>query len=91
MEQKNDEGERMVSAFEHENALMHYGRVNKRSMIMLICVCVTFILVTLTYVIGGIVRDKNREAYWLDVVRTLTTPGIAEVDAGEGVHQQPNP
>lgn len=36
--------ERTVSAFEHENSLMHYGMVNKRSMIMLISVCVTFVL-----------------------------------------------
>ena len=40
------EKERMVSAFEHENALMHYGRVNRRSLIALVCVCVTFIVIT---------------------------------------------
>ena len=75
--------ERTVSAFEHENSLMHYGMVNKRSMIMLISVCVTFVLITLIFVIGYTVREKN----WLN---TLTRIGVTEV-ADDGVHQQPNP
>ena len=74
--------ERTVSAFEHENSLMHYGMVNKRSMIMLISVCVTFVLITLIFVIGYTIREKN----WLD---TLTRVGVTEV--ADGVHQQPNP
>ena len=74
--------ERTVSAFEHENSLMHYGMVNKRSMIMLISVCVTFVLITLIFVIGYTIREKN----WLD---TLTRAGVTEV--ADGVHQQPNP
>lgn len=74
--------ERTVSAFEHENSLMHYGMVNKRSMIMLISVCVTFVLITLIFVIGYTVREKN----WLE---TLTRIGVTEV--ADGVHQQPNP
>lgn len=74
--------ERTVSAFEHENSLMHYGMVNKRSMIMLISVCVTFVLITLIFVIGYTVREKN----WLN---TLTRIGVTEV--ADGVHQQPNP
>lgn len=77
------EKERTVSAFEHENSLMHYGMVNKRSMIMLISVCVTFVLITLIFVIGYTIREKN----WLD---TLTRIGVTEV-ADDGVHQQPNP
>ena len=73
--------ERTVSAFEHENSLMHYGMVNKRSMIMLISVCVTFVLITLIFVIGYTVREKN----WLE---TLTRIGVTEV--ADGVHQQPD-
>ena len=61
---------------------MHYGMVNKRSMIMLISVCVTFVLITLIFVIGYTIREKN----WLD---TLTRIGVTEV--ADGVHQQPNP
>ena len=76
------ENERKVSAFEHENSLMHYGMVNRRSMIMLISVCVTFVLITLIFVIGYTIREKN----WLN---TLTRIGVTEVS--DGVHQQPDP
>ena len=79
METKN---ERTVSAFEHETSLMHYGMVNKRSMIMLISVCITFVLITLIFVIGYTIREKN----WLN---TLTRIGVTEV--ADGVHQQPDP
>ena len=77
-----DDKPRMVSAFEHENALMHYGKVNKRSLIALIAVCITFVVVTLIFVIGYTIREKN----WLN---TLTRIGVTEV--ADGVHQQPNP
>ena len=75
---------RKVTAFEHENALMHYGMVNRRSMIMLISVCITFILITLIFVIGYTIREKN----WLDTLTRINP--VAEV-AADGVHQQPNP
>lgn len=86
---RKDDAPQTVTTFQHENALMHYGLVNKRSMIMLICVCVTFVVVTATYVIGGIIRDKNRDQYWLEVIKNLT-PTATEVQA-DGLHQQPNP
>lgn len=77
---------RTVSAFEHENALMHYGRVNKRSLIALVTVCATFIIVTMIFVIGYTVREKN----WLDTLARISTPAVTEVEA-DGVHQQPDP
>ena len=64
-----DGKERTVSAFEHENSLMHYGMVNKRSMIMLISVCVTFVLITLIFVIGYTIRERN----WLDTLTQINT------------------
>ncbi len=77
--------ERTVSAFEHENDLMHYGMVNHRSMIMLIAVCVTFVLITLIFVIGYTVREKN----WMDLLARYY-PATTEV-AGDGVQQLPDP
>lgn len=76
-----DKDTRCVSAFDHENALMHYGMVNKRSMIMLVSVCVTFILITLIFVIGYTIREKN----WLDTLSRINT------EVSDGVHQQQNP
>ena len=64
-----DSKERTVSAFEHENSLMHYGMVNKRSMIMLISVCVTFVLITLIFVIGYTIRERN----WLNTITQINT------------------
>ena len=79
---ENKDEVKYISKFDHENSLMHYGMVNRRSMIMLISVCVTFVLITLIFVIGYTVREKN----WLE---TLTRIGVTEV--ADGVHQQPNP
>ena len=80
----NEQQPRMVSAFEHENALMHYGRVNKRSLIALICVCVTFVVITTIFVIAYTVREKN----WLDAISHMQ-PTVTEVQ--NGVYQQPDP
>ena len=75
---------RTISAFEHENALMHYGRVNKRSLIALVCVCVTFIVITTIFVIAYTVREQN----WLNA---LTTMRQAQTEvAADGVQQQPD-
>lgn len=76
---------RTISAFEHENALMHYGMVNHRSMIMLISVCITFVLITLIFVIGYTVREQN----WLNTLARIN-PTVSEV-ADDGIHQQPDP
>lgn len=79
----NEEKERTVSWFQHENALMHYGRVNKRSLVALICVCVTFILLTTIFVIAYTIREKN----WLDTIKTIR-PAVTEVQ--DGIYEQPD-
>ena len=74
-----------ISRFEHENALMHYGKVNKRSLVALVCVCVTFIIITTIFVIAYTVREKN----WLDTLSQMRqTPAITEVQ--NGIHEQPH-
>ena len=79
------EKERTVSAFEHENALMHYGRVNRRSLIALVCVCVTFIVITTIFVVAYTVREQH----WIDALTALRTR--TEVAADDGVHKLPDP
>ena len=81
MEKRNDQV-RTMSAFDHENALMHYGMVNRRSMIMLISVCLTFILITLIFVIGYTVRERN----WLDTITRISP----SAEVSDGIQQQPN-
>lgn len=78
---------RMISAFEHENALMHYGHVNKRSLIALICVCVTFIVITTIFVITYTIREQN----WLNAFTQMrSTPAVTEVQNG-GIYQSKDP
>ena len=79
----NEEKERTVSWFQHENALMHYGRVNKRSLVALICVCVTFVLLTTIFVIAYTIREKN----WLDTIKIIR-PAVTEVQ--DGIYEQPD-
>lgn len=82
----NEQQPRMVSAFEHENALMHYGRVNKRSLIALICVCVTFMVITTIFVVAYTVREKN----WINAISHMQPAAVTEVQNG-GVYQFPDP
>lgn len=66
----------------HENALMHYNNTNKRMLIALLAVCITFILTIVIFVIGYTIRERN----WLDTLKTLQNPQITEVQ--NGVYQQ---
>ena len=72
-----------IPFFVHENTMMHYNHANKRMLVALICVCVTFILTILVFVFGYTVREKN----WLD---TLTRMGVTTTEAADGVQQQPD-
>lgn len=71
-----------IPFFAHENSMMHYNHANKRMLVALLAVCITFILTIVIFVVGYTVREKN----WLD---TLTRLQTVEVDAN-GVHQQSN-
>lgn len=75
--------QRTVPLFEHENALWHYNMCNKRMLIALCVVCVTFIITIVVFVHGYTVREKN----WLDTLQTIKTPAV-EVTA-DGVLKQP--
>ena len=71
-----------VPFFVHENSLMHYNHANKRMLIALLAVCVTFILTIVIFVFGYTVREKN----WLDTLTRLQT-----VEVQDGIHQQSDP
>lgn len=70
-----------IPFFAHENALMHYNHTNKRMLIALITVCVTFVLTIIIFVVGYTVREKN----WLDTLTRMST-SQTEVQDG-GVHE----
>jgi hypothetical protein len=73
-----EETQACVPFFLHENTMMHYNHANRRMLIALIIVCVTFIATIIVFVTGYTAREKN----WLD---TLQRVGVTD-----GVHQQPD-
>ena len=54
----------------------YMSRNNKRMLVALLSVCITFILTIVIFVVGYTIREKN----WLD---TLQRVGVAD-----GIHQQ---
>ena len=74
---KNDV--QMIPRYQAEVTFMHLSWANRRMLIALICVCVTFIVTILVFVHGYTEREKN----WLD---TLQRVGVSD-----GIHQQSDP
>lgn len=70
-----------IPYFAHEGAMMHYNHANKRMLVALIAVCVTFILTIIIFVVGYTVREKN----WLDTLSRVTKTPVVEVQ--DGVHE----
>lgn len=66
-----------IPFFAHENSMMHYNHANKRMLIALLAVCITFIMTIVIFVVGYTVREKN----WLDTLTRLQTP-VSEVQNG---------
>lgn len=71
-----------VPFFVHENTMMHYNTANRRMLVALLCVCITFILTIVIFVVGYTVREKN----WLNTLTRMTP--AQEVQ--NGVQQQPD-
>lgn len=71
-----------VPFFLHENTMMHYNVANKRMLVALITVCITFILTIVIFVFGYTIREKN----WLNTLKDLNATPQTEVTV-DGVHQ----
>ena len=70
-----DEMAACIPFFEHENVLMHYNRANRRMLIALCVVCVTFIMTIVIFVGGYTQREKN----WLDMLQRVgVTDGVQQ-------------
>ena len=72
-----------IPFFVAENQVMHMDRTNRRLLVALLAVCITFILTIVIFVAGYTVREKN----WLDTIERLTPA----TEVADGVHQQPDP
>ena len=75
MDSENRE-KKSVSAFDHDYAMMHCSHANRRMLIALLAVCLTFIITISVFVAGYTVREKN----WLDTLMRLQGAAVSEVD-----------
>ena len=74
------EQEKCVPFFDHQNTMMHYNWVNRRSMISLIVVCVTMIIVVFIFASN----QTTREQMWQETIKEMYRSGVtAEVDNGQ--------
>ena len=66
----------MIPQHQAETTFMHLSWANRRMLIALVCVCVTFIITILTFVIGYTIREKN----WLNTITSMQgRPAVTEV------------
>ena len=80
MEEKNDVP--MMPVYQAEKIIMHQNFANRRMLIALVCVCVTFIITILTFVIGCTIRERN----WLNTLTRVTTQ-----EGQDGTQQDADP
>ena len=80
MEDRNDVP--MMPVYQAEKIIMHQNFANRRMLIALLSVCITFILTIVIFVVGYTVREKN----WLDTLTRVTTPEVTY-----GVQQNADP
>ena len=77
-----NEDKAMIPLIQAEKIIMHQNFANRRMLIALLSVCVTFILTIIIFVVGYTVREKN----WLKTLLDMRTTPITEVS--NGVQQQ---
>ena len=75
-----DKSASCIPFFAHEDTMMHYNHANRRMLIALVTVCVTFIVTIVVFVSGYTQREKN----WLDTIAGMQRPAAGtEVSDGE--------
>lgn len=77
-----NEEKAMIPLIQAEKIIMHQNFANRRMLIALLSVCVTFILTIIIFVVGYTIREKN----WLNTILDMRTTPITEVS--NGVQQQ---
>ena len=76
--------EKCIPFYDHQDTMMHYNWVNRRSMISLIAVCVTMIIVVLIFA----TNQTKREQMWQETIKEIYKSTVTEVDNGQ---QEQNP
>ena len=82
---KNDCGncskqERCIPFFDHQNTMMHYNWVNRRSMIISVVICATMLVTN--WILAT--NHTQREKMWKEMIESLVNrTTVAEVDHGQ--------
>ena len=74
----NDKEEKTIPLIQAEKTIMHMGFANRRMLIALITVCVTFVITIVVFVVGYTIREKN----WLNTIINMQAPAVTEVTNG---------
>ncbi len=61
-----------------DKALLHMNFSNRRMLIALISMCVTFLLIIVVFVFGYTIRERN----WMDTIIKMQTTAVTEVADG---------
>ena len=78
----NNCSEKCIPFYDHQNTMMHYNWANRRMLIALVTVCVTFIITIIVFVTGYTAREKN----WLDTITNMnpTVQGVSNGSTESG-------
>ena len=72
----------MMDKNEVNMALLHCNWANRRMLIALVTVCVTFIITIIVFVTGYTAREKN----WLDTLTHMNRTPVTEVAYGQNTN-----
>ena len=74
------DADRCIPFFDHQNTMMHYNWVNRRSMIQLIAVCIMAVIIVFIFT----TNQTKREQMWQETIKEIISqPTVAEVDNGQ--------
>ena len=72
--------EKCIPFYDHQNTMMHYNWVNRRSMIQLIAVCIMAIIMTFIFT----TNQTKREKMWQETIKSIISQATeAEVEDGQ--------
>ena len=72
--------DKCIPFFDHQNTMMHYNWVNRRSMIQLIAVCVMAVIIVFIFT----TNQTKREQMWQETIKEIVSQTTAaEVDNGQ--------
>lgn len=72
MEKKEEKA--AAQAFQYESTIWNLGMANRRMLIALVTVCITFVITIVVFVNGYTEREKN----WLDALSSMRTCAVEQ-------------